>query len=121
MPGIHLLVDVKLCASTDGFVDPTYVSALFQRLLEVGGLIALEDVYCYTFPADVERGFEEGLTLLQCLTTSHMSYHSVTEEGGFHFDLFTCKTDIDVDAIIRELKNWVDDPHCVFEHIVVAR
>ena len=105
MDGESLLYDVKDVEFSEYLTNKNVIKRLFFTLLQKTKLEAAGDIVFTIFPEDKKRGFPEGLTAYIPLKTSHITYHSFTEEDGFFLDVFTC-TFIEtgsVDAAIKSI------------------
>lgn len=116
----HLIVDVRKSTHVTKFIDENAVQELFDLILVATNLHPLGDVTYFQFPEDQQRGYERGLTATQILTTSHMSYHSCIEDGGFAFDVFSC-VDFDTDAAVETIRYWVGSDEARINFTILKR
>ena len=120
MPGLHLIVDVRGSLAPEKFVRVDDVASLFNSIIAATEMIAIGEAQYFTFDADIARGFEDGLTAMQCLSTSHLSFHSVIENGGFFFDMFSCK-EFDAEAVLDLITCWVGNDAAKVNSVAILR
>ena len=118
--GTHLIVDVRSSNNCQHLTCPETVAALFLEICNIADMAPLGETTNFFFPEDHGRSLREGLTAMQCLSTSHQSYHSCLEEGGFSFDLFSCR-DFDTFDVVEAITNWVNCPVARINSTVIRR
>lgn len=118
--GKHLLVEVSGCSDARKFINPDAVEELFTQILLRTNLKALGSTAHYVFPLDISRKLDQGLTSIQVLTTSHQSFHSCTENGGYSYDLYSC-VDFDHNDVLDVMESWIDDDYAKISSTIIIR
>jgi S-adenosylmethionine/arginine decarboxylase-like enzyme len=79
-----------LCPFESKLIRPvSFAEVLLLRIVKETGMKPLTNrPVVHSFPA--EGDFTHGETAVWVLETSHISYHSFAEKGGFALDMFSC-------------------------------
>jgi 8-oxo-dGTP pyrophosphatase MutT (NUDIX family)/S-adenosylmethionine/arginine decarboxylase-like enzyme len=98
--GYHLILDISGC--NEGIDDETTVRAFFKDLLAITKMKPIGDLIVVRVD-NPEEG--RGLTAVQIITTSTITFHGDDDQWCLYFDLFSCAA-FDPRAVIDLVKKY---------------
>jgi S-adenosylmethionine/arginine decarboxylase-like enzyme len=92
--GFHLLIDMSKCNDKIDSLDE--VERFFGELIEELGMTPLSDIMV----KKVEGEDGRGVSAVQMITTSSITFHSDDDERSVYLDVFSCK-DFDPKQVLK--------------------